>query len=94
MHYADTIREWHARFQANRARIAELYDERFCRMWDFYLVAVEMLFRHGSGMVFQMQLSKQRDAMPLTRDYIHEAEAEFHKIAKENQAKQVETESA
>lgn len=74
VHYADTIREWHARFQNNRARIAQLYDERFCRMWEFYLVAVEMLFRHGSGMVFQMQLSKQRDAMPLTRDYIYEYE--------------------
>ncbi len=83
VHYADTIKEWHARFQANRARIAELYDERFCRMWEFYLVAVEMLFRHGSGMVFQMQLSKQRDAMPLTRDYMYEAEAAFQKAAKE-----------
>ena len=74
VHYAETIREWHARFQANRERIAQLYDERFCRMWEFYLVAVEMFFRHGSGMVFQMQLSRQRDAAPLTRDYIHAAE--------------------
>ena len=94
VHYADTIKEWHARFQANRARIAELYDERFCRMWEFYLVAVEMLFRHGSGMVFHMQLSKQRDAAPLTRDYIYEAEAAFHKAAKEKKAEQGEDEKS
>jgi cyclopropane-fatty-acyl-phospholipid synthase len=77
VHYADTIKEWHARFQQNRARIAKLYDERFCRMWEFYLVAVEMLFRHGSGMVFQMQLARERDAAPLTRDYIYEAEKAY-----------------
>ena len=70
LHYADTLREWDRRFQANRARIAELYDERFCRMWEFYLVACETVFRHGSGMVFQMQLSRRRDVVPLTRDYI------------------------
>ncbi|HVF10391.1 MAG TPA: cyclopropane-fatty-acyl-phospholipid synthase family protein [Abditibacteriaceae bacterium] len=75
VHYAETIREWHSRFLKNRARIAQLYDERFCRMWEFYLVAVEMLFRHGSGMVFQMQLARERDAAPLTRDYIYEAES-------------------
>ena len=50
------------RFQRNRDRATSLYDERFCRMWEFYLVAVEMLFRHGSGMVFQMQLARERDA--------------------------------
>ena len=81
VHYAETIREWHRRFQANRERIAELYDERFCRMWEFYLVAVEMLFRHGSGMVFQMQLARERDAAPLTRDYIYEAERAYLEMA-------------
>lgn len=74
LHYAETLRAWHRRFQANRARVAALYDERFCRMWEFYLVACEMVFRHGSGMVFQMQLARQRDAVPLTRDYIGQAE--------------------
>jgi len=77
VHYAETIHHWYERFQANRQRIEELYDERFGRMWEFYLVAVEMFFRHGSGMVFQMQLAKQRDAMPLTRDYIGAAEREL-----------------
>ena len=82
VHYADTIREWNKRFEANRPRIAEIYDERFCRMWEFYLVAVEMFFRYGSGMVFQMQLARQRDAPPLTRDYIPEAEKAYSEMGK------------
>ena len=74
VHYADTIREWNRRFQANRARVAELYDERFCRMWEFYLTGVETMFRTGSQMVFQMQLGHVRDAVPLTRGYMLETE--------------------
>ena len=70
LHYADTLREWHRRFQANRARIAELYDERFCRMWEFYLVTSEISFRSMGQMVFQMQLARDQAAVPLTRDYI------------------------
>ena len=73
LHYADTLREWRRRFDANREKIAALYDERFCRMWEFYLVSAEMTFRHGSAMVFQMQLARQVDAAPLTRGYIAEA---------------------
>ncbi len=73
LHYAETLREWRRRFQANRARIAAIYDERFCRMWEFYLIACEMVFRHGNGMVFHMQLTRQVDAVPLRRDYIAEA---------------------
>lgn len=71
LHYALTLREWQKRFQANRARAAALYDERFCRMWEFYLTCAEMVFSHGSGMVFQMQLTRQRDAAPITRDYLY-----------------------
>ena len=71
LHYAQTLREWQKRFQANRAAAAELYDERFCRMWEFYLTCAEMVFSHGSGMVFQMQLTRQRDAVPGTRDYVY-----------------------
>lgn len=74
LHYADTLREWQIRFAANRDQIKDLYDERFCRMWWFYLVVAEMTFRHGSTMVFQMQLTAQRDATPLTRDYMTEDE--------------------
>ncbi len=74
LHYAKTLREWHRRFQANRDRIRELYDERFCRMWEFYLVGCEIAFRHMGQMVFQMQLARRQDAVPLTRDYITEYE--------------------
>jgi len=74
LHYAETLKHWHDRFQANRAKAAALYDERFCRMWEFYLTGCEMGFRVGNLMVFQIQLAKQRDAVPLTRDYIDEKE--------------------
>jgi cyclopropane-fatty-acyl-phospholipid synthase len=74
LHYAETLRHWQTRFQANRARIADMLDERFCRMWEFYLAFSEASFRHGNLMVFQMQLTKRRDAVPLTRDYIAEWE--------------------
>lgn len=77
VHYAETLRHWHDRFQERRAQAAEIYDERFCRMWEFYLAACEMLFREGPLMVFQLQLAHRRDAVPLTRDYItdHERQA-------------------
>jgi cyclopropane-fatty-acyl-phospholipid synthase len=74
LHYAETLREWHRRFQANREQIASLYDERFCRMWEFYLTACEAVFRHGNGMVFHLQLARRRDSVPLTRDYMVETE--------------------
>ena len=48
VHYAKTLREWHRRFEANRATVAAMYDERFCRMWEFYLISAEMMFRTGS----------------------------------------------
>ena len=47
-----------------------MYDERFCRMWEFYLISAEMMFRTGSQLVFQMQLARKRDAAPIVRDYI------------------------
>jgi cyclopropane-fatty-acyl-phospholipid synthase len=74
IHYAKTVHEWYLRFEANRDQALKLYDERFCRMWEFYLAAVEMTFWHGSAMVFQMQLCHKRDAVPLTRDYITDAD--------------------
>jgi cyclopropane-fatty-acyl-phospholipid synthase len=73
LHYALTLREWQKRFQANRDKAAALYDERFCRMWEFYLTCAEMVFSHGSGMVFQMQLTRDRAAVPGTRDYLYHA---------------------
>ena len=75
-HYADTIRAWRNRFMASRRRAAELYDERFCRMWEFYLVCSEIAFRRLNHMVFQMQLTRDPFAVPRTRDYIHSGERE------------------
>jgi cyclopropane-fatty-acyl-phospholipid synthase len=74
LHYAKTLREWHRRFQANRDKIKALYDERFCRMWEFYLVGCEVAFRHMGQMVFQMQVARRQDAVPLTREYITDFE--------------------
>ena len=70
LHYAMTLDHWYRRFQANRAKIAAMYDERFCRMWEFYLVSCEMMFRGGAQEVFQMQLSRRKEAAPIVRDYI------------------------
>ena len=74
LHYAQTLREWSKRFQANRAVAAQIYDERFCRMWEFYLAGAEMAFRHDGQVVFQVQLAKKVGALPLTRDYMLEDE--------------------
>jgi len=70
LHYYYTIRHWRERFTANRAAAAALYDERFCRMWEFYLHAVELGFLNGSNMVFQIVVSNTRDAMPICRDFM------------------------
>lgn len=70
LHYYYTIRHWRKNFEAKRDQAAALYDERFCRMWEFYLGAVELGFLHGSNMVYQLLLSKQRDAVPIVRDFI------------------------
>ena len=77
LHYAETIRHWRERFAKVRAEIAELYDERFCRMWEFYLGVSEQSFRHRRQFIFQVQLAKRVDAVPITRDYIGEAERAF-----------------
>ena len=66
LHYRYTVKHWRERFAKNRARAAAIYDERFCRMWEFYLAAVELEFLHGSHMVFQLLLSTKRDAVPIT----------------------------
>ncbi len=71
LHYAETLRHWQERFIANVERIRTLYDDRFCRMWRFYLAASEMTFRHNRQFVFQLQLARRQDAVPLTRDYLY-----------------------
>ncbi len=70
LHYAKTLVHWRRRFKAAWERMARLYDERFCRMWEFYLAGSEMAFRHGGHVVAQAQMSPSVDAVPLTRDYI------------------------
>jgi cyclopropane-fatty-acyl-phospholipid synthase len=70
LHYAETLRAWRRRFERNRDRVKAIYDERFCRMWEMYLVASEIAFRRQDHMVFQMQLAKAVDAVPVTRDYM------------------------
>ncbi len=70
LHYATTLVEWRKRFVANWDRAARLYDERFCRMWEFYLAGAEMGFRNQGLMVFQLQVAKRVDALPLVRDYM------------------------
>ncbi|THD59512.1 cyclopropane-fatty-acyl-phospholipid synthase family protein [Phenylobacterium sp.] len=70
LHYAETLRCWRERFTAQRAEVARMYDERFCRMWEFYLSISELAFRHRGHMVFQLQLTKRIDAAPITRDYM------------------------
>ena len=74
LHYAETLRHWRRRFAANRDAIMGLYDERFCRMFEFYLAGSELAFRREGHMVFQIQLTREQTAVPLTRDYMFEAE--------------------
>lgn len=71
LHYATTLRHWYDRFQSNREKVAAIYDDQFVRMWRFYLVASEQTFRFGPQAVFQFQLSRAQDAVPLTRDYLY-----------------------
>lgn len=68
LHYHYTLQHWRRRFAANRARAAEIYDERFCRMWEYYLAAVDVGFSNGSNMVFQLLLSEKIDAVPILRE--------------------------
>lgn len=74
MHYAETLKEWHRRFEEKRDEVAALFDERFCRMWEFYLSTSEFAFRFGGHMVFQIQLAKQAGAAPIKRNYMVDAE--------------------
>ncbi len=90
MHYVRTLREWRNRFIAHRDMAKKIYDERFCRMWEFYLASSEMAFRHQALNVFQLQMTKHQNALPLTRDYIFEEETRLRRIdQKDNRAKLV-----
>jgi cyclopropane-fatty-acyl-phospholipid synthase len=70
LHYAETLKAWRERFMARREEAVQLYDERFALMWEFYLAAAEMSFRHQGLMNFQIQLARRQGVVPITRDYI------------------------
>lgn len=70
LHYAETLKAWRERFLAHRAEAVAMYDERFARMWEFYLAASEATFRHNDLVVFQLQLAKKLDTLPVTRTYM------------------------
>lgn len=75
LHYFHTLKHWRLRFAASRGQAKALYDERFCRMWEWYLAAVEVGFLNGSNMVFQLLLSRRIDAVPIVRDYMLDSPA-------------------
>jgi cyclopropane-fatty-acyl-phospholipid synthase len=75
LHYAHTLRAWYGRAKANRDRIVALYDERFARMWEWYLAGSLVSFEHGQLVNYQIQLARDRRALPITRDYMAAAEA-------------------
>ncbi|MBE0454543.1 MAG: class I SAM-dependent methyltransferase [Roseovarius sp.] len=82
LHYAETLREWRRRFEASIDKARALYDDRFCRMWRYYLVASELTFRLNNQVVFQFQLTPKQDAVPLTRDYLYREDASgLHRAA-------------
>jgi cyclopropane-fatty-acyl-phospholipid synthase len=74
LHYAETLREWGRRFQDHRDKAKEIYDERFCRMWEFYLAASEASFRFAGMNNFQIQFVKNQNVLPLSRNYMIEQE--------------------
>jgi cyclopropane-fatty-acyl-phospholipid synthase len=83
LHYAETLKHWRERFLANRDKVKEIYDERFCRMWEFYLSGSEASFRWQDLVNFQIQLTRRNDALPITRDYMSKCEKalEMHEKA-------------
>jgi cyclopropane-fatty-acyl-phospholipid synthase len=70
LHYAETLKHWRERFLAHREEAERIYDQRFVRMWEFYLAASEMSFREQNMMVMQIQLTKRQGVVPITRNYI------------------------
>jgi len=70
LHYAETLKNWRARFLVHREEVERIYNQRFVRMWEFYLAASEMSFREQNMMNFQIQLTKRQGVVPMTRDYI------------------------
>jgi cyclopropane-fatty-acyl-phospholipid synthase len=80
LHYAETLKAWRERFLAHRDEVVRLYDQRFLRMWEFYLACSEMAFREVDMVVFQIQMAKRKGVVPETRDYIAREEARLHAV--------------
>jgi cyclopropane-fatty-acyl-phospholipid synthase len=80
LHYAETLKAWRERFLARREEVVQLYDERFARMWQFYLACSEMSFRKQNLMNIQIQLTKRQGIVPMTRDYISHGEAKLRGV--------------
>jgi cyclopropane-fatty-acyl-phospholipid synthase len=76
-HDAMTLRHWNDRFVARIDEARALFDDRYCRMWRFYRIAAEMRFIEGHQVVFQVQLARRKDAVPLTGDYLYQEEAPY-----------------
>ena len=83
LHYAYTLQHWLKRTEAARKKIEAMYDERFFRMWEFYLAGGSVMFENGAACNYQVQYIRERTALPITRDYIAEAEARYRKIGAE-----------
>jgi cyclopropane-fatty-acyl-phospholipid synthase len=86
LHYAETLRCWRTRFCARWNEAAQLYDERFCRMWEYYLALCEVGFRYRTSVVFQLQLTRRETATPITREYMVEWERKLLTRARLSQA--------
>ena len=71
LHYAQTLKHWHNNFLKNKNKIIDMFDERFFRMWEYYLLASQYSFRNMGNVVFQIQISKNPNNLPLTRNYIY-----------------------
>lgn len=91
LHYAQTLKAWRERFQARREEAAAIYDERFCRMWEFYLASSEASFRYGGMNNFQIQLARSQHALPLTRRYMMDEEEHLRRTDRGTAAKKVRT---
>ncbi|TMJ40958.1 MAG: class I SAM-dependent methyltransferase [Alphaproteobacteria bacterium] len=85
LHYAETLREWSKRFAANRHRAKAIYDERFCRMWEFYLAGAEAAFRYSGLNNFQIQFARNQHVLPMTRNYM---------IAEQERLRSIDSKSA
>ena len=85
LHYAETLKKWREKFFKNKSFLPKTYDEKFSRMWEFYLLASEYFFRSGGGMVFQFQLAKDQAVVPLDRKYISSLEKKYTKLLKQKE---------